>query len=244
MAELERDLRALAGDLALPEAPDLASRVGGRLRTEHAPRAGLFARRRLLVALALVLVAAAAGLAVPPVRAALLDVLEFAGVRVERVDELPETHPNAALVPGDPVPFAEAQRAVSFRILAPATKNGCRRCGTVYLDRTVPGGRVTFVWPGERPRLLLMEFRGQTAPYITKSAGPDTRIVEVDVAGAPGYWLAGAKHAVVFRDARGRVLFGRRLADNVLLWERGGVAFRLEGDIPLRQALGIARGVR
>jgi hypothetical protein len=48
---------------------------------------------------------------------------------------------------------------------------------------------------------------------------------------------------VIFEDARGRTLFGRRLAGNVLLWERDGVTYRLEGDVPLRRALAIAESL-
>jgi hypothetical protein len=115
----------------------------------------------------------------------------------------------------------------------------------VLYDDTIPGGRVTIVWPGERPRLFLMQFQGRATPYVQKLATPRTRVRFVTVDGLAGYWVAGSPHAVVFEDARGRTLFGRRLAGNVLLWAaRDGVTFRLEGDIPLRRALAIAESLR
>ena len=243
MTDLESELRELGAELLLPESPDVVARVSNRL-AENARVVRRRRRTRLGVALALALAAVGAALAVPPVRAALLDALRIAGVELERAERLPETDPTAPLVPGRRVSFADAERAVAFRISAPPPKRGCRRCGEVYLDRTIPGGRVSIVWPGERPRLVLMQFRGTTVPFITKTAGSGTRLRQVDVAGVLGYWITGERHAVVFRDARGRILFGRRLADNVLLWERGGVTYRLEGDVTLARALRLANSLR
>ena len=75
---------------------------------------------------------------------------------------------------------------------------------------------------------------------MQKLATERTQVRPVSVDGLAGYWVVGSPHAVIFRDRRGRMIFSRRLAANVLLWERDGVTYRLEGDITLRRALGIA----
>src|SRR5687767_571575 len=91
---LELELRALGGELAYPPAPDVSGRVGDRLRAEPAPlRRRLVLRRPVAVALAVLAAALAAALAVPPVRAALLDLIGIGGVTIERVEELPAIRP-------------------------------------------------------------------------------------------------------------------------------------------------------
>jgi len=63
----------------------------------------------------------------------------------------------------------------------------------------------------------------------------------VTVNGGQGFFLSGAKHFLYLlptnqiRDER------IRLARNVLLWERGPLTIRLEGDFTRLEALQIAR---
>lgn len=234
MSDLEHDLRALTSHLGLPEAPDLVR--GVRARIAPFPRR---ARRPVAIGLAAAGLALAAALAVPPARSALLDLLRIGGAEIERVKTLPETQPNQPLAPGRPVSLDDARRRADFAV---ATPRGCSRC-TVLFDATIPGGRVTIAWPG-RPRVFLMQFRGEATPFVQKRATDRTIVRLVSVAEVAGYWVAGSPHAVIFKDGNGRTLFGRRLASNVLLWERGGVTFRLEGDVTLRRALAIAAGLR
>ena len=233
MSELERDLRALASHVDLPDGPDFVPGVRARLAGRSRP-----SRRPLVLAFAAAAVALGAALAVPPARSALLDLLRIGGAEIERVDTLPESLRSSGRVPGRPVAIEEARRRVDFELLTPRR---CDHCDTVFLDETIPGGRVTVVWPGSGPRLALMQFVGQATPFVQKLVSPRTTVRSVRVAGAPGQWVAGSPHAVVFSDRTGRMLFGRRLARNVLLWERDGITFRLEGDITLRRALAVAR---
>lgn len=236
MSELEQDLRGLA--VAFPPEPDVADRVRAQLTRPAQP---LLHRRRVAVAIALFVLAALAALAVPAARSALRDLFDIGGAEIRRVDRLPATGPNGRSAPGRPMPLAEARDRADFAVRVPAE---CDRCDTVLFDDTIPGGRVTIVWPGVRPRLFLMEFRGQATPFVQKLAAPQTGIRTVAVGRSSGYWVSGSPHAVTFRDAAGRILSGRRLARNVLLWERDGVTYRLEGDVTLRRALTIAMSLR
>jgi CheY-like chemotaxis protein len=91
---------------------------------------------------------------------------------------------------------------------------------------------------------FLSELPGDYRPYMQKTISETTVVTETEVNGRPALWLEGA-HYVEFADATGQ--FGSepvRLAGGVLLWERGGVTYRLEGDLTLEQALKVAEGVR
>jgi hypothetical protein len=109
-----------------------------------------------------------------------------------------------------------------------------RQHGTLY-ERD---GFVSTVLHGP---LLLSEFG--SAYLIKKFASGTVEWVEV-APGVQGLWIAGAPHVVFFPDT------SPRLAGNVLVWERGGVTFRLEGpglDQPgalrvARELLGTSKG--
>ena len=246
MNELERELRAVAADVDWPATPDL---VGGL--TSFEPRRRSPARRRMLaLAAAALAVALAAVLAFSSgARSAFLELFGIGGASVTRVETLPEAEAGLALELGELVPFAEAQAAVPFTIRVPPTKGVPRarfvRDARVYLDRSVGSGAVSFTWPCCEPRLVLTQFRGDGLAWVEKWATRGTEVEPVSVDGDPGIWIEGAPHVMVFRDDRGDIQERPRLVDaNVLLWERDGVTYRLEGDVPLGQALSIARGLR
>jgi hypothetical protein len=239
-AVLERALRELGREVELPPEPDLAGTVARRLRAEAEPRRDAvrlpwLRRRPLALAAAVLAVALGAAFAVPQTRAAILDLLGLDGVEIERVQTLPEAPERGQQVPGGPVSLDQARAATDFELRVPDDYDA------IYLDRSFEGGLVSFV--SEEPRLVLTQFRGAATPYVEKSAGPGTRIEPVDVGGAIGYWLAGRRHVVVFQDASGEVR-ERRVAGNVLLWERGGVTYRLEGARTKTQALALANDLR
>jgi hypothetical protein len=234
---LEQALRELGREVVFPPTPELALVVGDRLRRERQPAPRLaFRRRTLVIALAALALAVAAAFAIPPARSAILDFFGLRGVTIERVEERPVFDPATGRSLGVPVTLAEAARAAAFTPLVPREDDV-----RVTLDRRIPGGAVSFTWNARR--LVLTEFRGETTPFVEKSAGPGTAIEFVPVGGRPGFWLTGERHRVVFRDARGRILESRA-AGNVLLWERGELTLRLEGARTKAEALAIAGTLR
>jgi hypothetical protein len=234
-AVLERALRDLGRDVEFPRAPDLADAVGRRLRAEPAPRRRpRFAGRPLALGLAVLAAAVAAAFAVPQTRAAILDLLGIGGATIERVETLPPAEERGLDVPGQPVSLEEAEQAAAFTLRAPDGYDA------IYLDRSFRGGLVSFVDRDER--LVLTQFRGEATPYIQKSTAPGTRIDQVEVDERIGYWLTGRRHVVVFADDSGDVR-ERRVAGNVLLWERDGITYRLEGARTLAQALGVVESL-
>ena len=186
-------------------------------------------------------------MAVPQARTAILEFLHIRGASVERVPTLPSV-PAAGLGLdlGEPVSLAEAREAVSFQIAEPELP-GLGRPDSIYVDQATPGGQVFFLWGTEtRPQLLLSEFRGDVRrELISKQAGPGTTIEPVNVqGGAPGFWVAGAKHVIYYLDPAGEIREETiRLSRNALLWERNDLTLRIEGGFGKKVALEIARAV-
>ena len=214
---LEQELRGLAVDF--PPEPELRANVLARLERP--------ARRRWLVATLVVLAAFGALLAIPPTRAAILRVLEIGGVRIERTEDQP-TATRTAPITGGPVTLDQARRAVRFTLLVPPQYE------RVNLHRGVPGGMVSFLWDGH----VLSEWQG--VQIFQKTVGPSTRVRQVQIDFAPGVWITGAPHELVYTDSKGEPRHQtRRLAGNVLIWSRGGVTYRLEGARTLEEALSL-----
>jgi hypothetical protein len=239
---LERALRELGAELAIPPAPALVPAVSRRLRDEQRPRPRPFWRRPAVLALAVLAAVVAATLAVEPARTALFDLFRIGGVSVERVDELPEVDPHAPLGLGRRVTMAEARRAVRYRVLALPEGEP----DAVYLSRGIAGGAVSQLYgDDDEVRLLLTQFRGSIEPDFVKKMSAGSEFTVADVRGQQAYWLSGAPHAVMFRDERGVMRTDQyRLAGNVLLWVENGVTFRLEGRMTRAEALRLANSLR
>ena len=90
---------------------------------------------------------------------------------------------------------------------------------------------------------LVVQFRGTLdAPVLGKAIGPDTTIEPVALRnGTAAYWLAGQPHQFFYRDTAGGFQPETlRLAGNTLLWEAGGVTYRLEAQVTREEAIRIA----
>jgi len=250
---LERDLQRLGDELAYPATPELGPAVRARIAARP-PRRRLPARRTLAIALvALTLAGGVAIAAVPGLRDSIGDWLGFGSVRIERLPRLPVLPAGPAggdLGLGRRTTLAAARAHVSFPVLAPT-----RRPDEIYLASSPPGGQVAFVYHpgpglpravGTRAGLLVAEFRGrQPRTYVAKSLGPGTTAARVRVRGAPGVWISGHPHEFAYLDSRGRARAETlRVAGNTLIWRHGDVLLRLEARLPKARALRIARSVR
>ena len=78
-----------------------------------------------------------------------------------------------------------------------------------------------------------------------KIAGQATTVERLRVDGDPAIWVAGAPHLFFYRTP-GRRFVGNdlRIAQNVLLLQRGKLLIRLEGAFDRERALSIARSLR
>jgi hypothetical protein len=84
--------------------------------------------------------------------------------------------------------------------------------------------------------LLLTEVPGDVeSAYLGGRTAVESELERVSVDGAPGYWSS---------DGRLSSALDPRLPGPVLLWEKRGVALRLEADVQKEQAIRIAESVR
>ncbi|HEY6076579.1 MAG TPA: hypothetical protein VIV36_07050 [Gaiella sp.] len=240
MTPLERELQALSSALDWPETPDVSRRVVA-LMAEERPRPVV--RRRLALALAVVLAALVAVLAVPPARTAVLDWLGIGGAQIIRVDDLPSVSATPGLeILGDRVTLDEAQERAGFPFADPP--EGERAPDQILL---APGMRVTYVWGADdRARLLLTQFPGDaTEPGLVKKlVSSATRIDMLDIDGHRALWLEGGPHAVLFLTPDGNI--GEDLgwlAGNTLLVENDGVTVRIEAQVDRADAIELARSL-
>jgi hypothetical protein len=272
--DLERALADLAAALEFPPTPDLAAAVTARLGEAPAAApappspaararrwlAGLAGWRRLAAAgLAVVLLAAAVLVASPGTREAVARRLGLRGVGVELGGPPPPTVTTTPggrleLGLGDQVTLEEARRRVDWPVLVPAAA-GLGRPDAVYVNQAVPsGGRVDLVYrarpglpasPFTDVGLLITGFRGQPTPEFLKKVTAMGVVEQVTVGGEPGYWFSGEPHFFTYRDAAGTLREEQtRLAGNTLIWQRGDLTLRLEGELPKEEAIRIAESMR
>jgi hypothetical protein len=265
MSELERQLMQLSRELDWPPTPDLGPAVSTRLRDAAEPAAparrlrlrGLLPpaglRRSLALALvALLVLAGGVFAAVPSVRDAVLEFFGLQGATVERLEQLPPAPELRPLRLGERTTLGAARDSLAFDPLVPEAAG---RPDGVFVDDRVTGGVLSLAY---RPRaglpaarstrlgLLVTEFRGDLLPeYTGKIAGQATRIERVRVDGNRAIWLEGAPHFFFYRPPDAPLREERlRIAQNVLLLERGKVLVRLEGAFGLERALEVARSLR
>ena len=242
MPELELALADLGTHLEWPTTPDLAPAVRTQIAERPAAR-GFGPRRALVLAFAVLAVAVAAILAVPQTRAAILEFFHLRGVTIERVQTLPTVteNPGLGLLLGDGVTLDQARDRAGFDVVVPEALGDP---DGVYFQDNPPGGMVSLVYgTKDKPRALFTEFRATVDEVIFKKVALDTKVVPVTVGGRQGFWLEGA-HFFSYLDADGDMQSEQvRLAGNTLLWERGPLTLRLEGDLTRAQALEIARSV-
>jgi len=264
---LAAELRALGRALDVPPAPDLRAAVRGALadagpaRTVTAGSAGraaiaFGARPWGRVAAALVALALLAGgtLAVSPrARAAVADFFRFGAVRVSS-GAPPVTAPTAAgfgaAPPGSKVTTLDgARRAATFPVGVPAAlgppdqvvAHDGPEADYVGLRYGAGPGRPVAGTAGVA--IQVDEFAGTIDPYADKylSGG---RAERVAVAGGTGVWIDGP-HELIYADRSGNPRFeSARMAGRTLIWQRGSVTYRLEGDLTLPAALAVAASVR
>jgi len=239
MTELERALVVLGSELEHPETPDLLPAVLRRLPARRRPGS----TRRVVLAVGFVLLALlAAALAIPDARSALFRVLHIGGEEIRPVDELPQVKapPRLATTLGAEVSLARARREAGFQLRELPEKPDrvyLGRRGTVWLLYGTP----------ERVQLLVAQtpLESVNRVFFEKLTAAGTRVEEVSVDGAEGAFLSGRPHVVILVNDRGQPFAeSTRLARDVLLWSREGVAYRLEGAFTRDEALDLAQSLR
>lgn len=230
MSDLERRLQALGGEIAYPATPRFD--LGFDRRPVRVGRL-----RPLALGFAILLAVLAGVLAFSPgARSAFLEIFRLKGATVERVERLPEVEVQAIDF-GVQVSRQEAERRVGFELVDLGKPDavfvrGARMASLVYGSE-------------EKPRLVLSQLRGAVWDGFVKKVGSGgTRIDEVTVNGERGLFITGDEHFVMFLDGNGAISDERTyLAGTVLLWNRGPLLLRLEGDLTRAEALEFAESV-
>jgi hypothetical protein len=263
--QLERELMELGTLIDYPPTPDVARAARSLLDEEREDRPRRFrvsipALRWAAVAAAFVLVVAVPILS-PSLRATVSDwfVAENTStVGGPAVDAGASKRHSEQKAP--PSGVSKGGEAVTSSGRTPRfpgeriTPREARMKGVLLLPRTPTLGKPDDVYAFRTPRkdgivlvyreglpplgdtgisLLLTEVPGDVAP--TYLAGNGSKLDRVMVDGRPGYWgPAGSLPSQVELPFPGRVL----------LWKQGGVALRLEADLPKDRAIRIAESVR
>jgi hypothetical protein len=205
----------------------------------------------LLVAAMVFAVVATGVVAIAPARDAVADWLGIGAVEIRRSGgPLPGSSTTAG-GSGSTVPGATgsaraaaaarrltaARKAVQFTIVTPSLA-AAGSLADAELDARVPGGLVALSY--DRFTLLEIATDPTQPPPLTKLVSAATPVQRVTVSGRPGLWIADP-HVIAYVDRSGRFVSDTaRRSGPVLLWERGGVTYRIEGLRSLADAQAVA----
>ncbi|TBL38574.1 hypothetical protein EYA84_09395 [Verrucosispora sp. SN26_14.1] len=242
MADLERELRELSAWLETPEPPDVTARVRARLAAPARSSRTIEGRRRRWRYAVAALLAALLVIALPPGRAALADavagLLRFAGITISTAPDPPPPTASPSPLPAQRLTdLGEVHRLVRFPVRVPAALGPPDR--VLVADPDGAGGHrvATLLYRGGQIRLDA--FDGRLDGIFLKQAG-GSGAQWTEVGGRQAAWIPGP-HPISYVDRDGVVREeSARLAAATLIWEQGGVTYRLEGELTVIAAVEIA----
>lgn len=248
--EQERRLQEVASAFTYPPTPDIAG------NWKQARRSRVPARRVLLWAAILLIVLLCSALTVPPVRAAILNLLRIGNVIIFPVE--PTATPTLSGTASTPAPattpirslldlagettLADAQGSVNFPIRLPSYPADLGAPDRVY-RQDIDGPVVILVWldpnSPDGVRLSLHEL-GEGA-LVYKMA---PKIIEkTKVNGHEAIWTEGP-YVVVTKQRGGTGWDMRRIINGqTLIWTEGKVTYRLETHLSMEEAVRIAESL-
>ena len=192
--------------------------------------------RRVQAAVAAVVAVVVGAIAVPPVRAAVADLFGFGGVLVrEEPGPAPSTAPPPPTATSD-LTLDEAADLVPFRPAVP-TALGDPDGVEVSSDRRV----LSLTWETDDGTVRLDQIGARLDYAFAKSA---TGVEFVTVAGDFALWFAEPHEVVVLEPDGSQRRETARLAGQTLIWARGAVTMRLEGELSQQRAVDVAESVR
>jgi hypothetical protein len=256
-ADLERTLSDIGTRLDGPKRdmwPAVRAQIADRRARPWWSRLGLDGRAFAPIAATLAVILVAAFLLTPSFADAIGHLLNIPGLQIYKVPQTPTAQPNASApsFAGQRVATAaEASRVAGFAVQMPTALG---EPSAIYVE-TAPV-RVTIVYasvkgiplsPQAGVSAIVVEFKGRLdAPILGKATGPGTILEAVPLStGTAAYWLAGQPHQFFYFDSAGNLQPDTlRLAGNTLLWDAGGITYRLEAQVTRDEALRIASSFR
>ena len=256
--DLERTLSDIGTRLDGPKRdmwPAVRTRITERRARPWWLRLGVDGRTLAPVAATLAVILVTAFVLTPGFIDALEHLLNIPGVQIFRIATTPTPMPTTAAnisFPGQRAASpAEASRLAGFQVREPAALGAADE---IYVE--LAPVRVTLVYRSRQGMpatalpgvsALIVEFKGSLdAPILGKAIGPGTTLEAVPLtSGTAAYWLAGQPHQFFYRDSTGNIQPDTlRLAGNTLLWDAGGVTYRLEAQVTREDAVRIASSFR
>lgn len=238
-SSFEKQVEEWAAAFAYPPTPDVAGRVRPFLTKPTRQR--LQPSRRLAWALVLLLLAASL-LAVPGVRAALVQILRAGGITIfvgeeAAVDGIPPL--LSEQLPAFTEPIMLEQAAARFPDLQLPSELSPPDDVLLH-EEPVWDTAVIFLWRDEAnpQEIELSLYQIQVAQYAYKGS----EVLEMTaVNGHQAFWLVGP-HYFRLQDASAEEwLF---VEGSVLIWWQGNMTYRLEGAASLEDALRIAESLQ
>lgn len=252
LEDLEASLRKQAATFHYPPTPDVVGAVKQRLDVESrrlSRRAPQLAWTMLIILFVLSLL-----LAVPQVRAGLLEFLQIGIVRIFPVAPTPTAtsfpltatpRPTTTLVPSlmdlaGETTLDEAQTKAGFVIRLPTYPPDLGPPDKVFLQN-LGGSMLVLVWlePDDsgQVRLSLHEFGKGT--FAEKFMPKVIQATTVD--GQPAVWTEGP---YLLQIRNGDHVTRRLVEGHVLIWEVQDITYRLESALTLEEAVQIAESLR
>lgn len=233
MIDLERELHDLGEHLDHPDGAQIVRQLRTRLSTTTTgarTRSQRPRRRAVATAVASIAAVLLVAVAIPPSRDAIADLLNLGSHEVGRPDRV-AVPPHGPTVTSSLPPrissrsLESARQAVDFPIRVPG---GVAATPQVTVDSGVPGGLVAL----EYPSFTLVEVASppDVAAHLAKLVAPPSHVRVVAVRGRPGLWITGTHHEIPYLDRNGTLRrASSRPTGHVLLWDEGGVTYRVEG---------------
>lgn len=251
MENLEQELERLNRSFSYPETPSLAAAVRRRLEVQErtaAHQPGLWAlpigRQALAGIAAATVVALALALGVwSPGREAVADF--FDRLNIFQTEESPAGLPREVV--GTPVSPAEAKERLGFAPKEATCPKGVRLERALLQEFEGFIAVVLFYEHEVEPSFALFETSGAVAKGVPVDLEGEAIAGAEPVSGlgSEAYWLVGLRIVEYYDEQGERILESRRATDtNTLVWERGGLIFRVEGDLTLDLALCVAQSLR
>jgi hypothetical protein len=258
----EEQIRKWSQEFRYPQTPDIADAVIRRI--DGGARLAQRLRPRLAWAVVVILLLMAALMAVPPVRAQVLEYLQIGAIRIFLAESTPTPTQESTLPPSvagetgsliptnTPRPYpslvdlagettlSEAKSELNFPIQLPTYPSDLGEPDRVFLQ-DLGGQAALLVWmapiePGLiRLDLLLM------GPGTFAEKGLPLVLEETTVNSQKALWTEGLH----FLHLGGSMYQGVPLVieGNILIWEQDGITYRLESDLTMDEAVRVAESL-
>jgi hypothetical protein len=245
----EARLQETARAFPYPPTPDIAGAV--RRRLEPRPPQ-LAARRRILLTAAVIILVTLCGLlAVPEVRAAILEVIRIGVITIFQGQPGPTPRGTSQPTPtvrslmdlAGATTLSEAQRRIEFPLRVPAYPPDLGAPDHVFLQN-YGGPYVVLVWmDNNQPEKVRLSLH-QLGPGTFAMKGVVGNIVETTVNGERALWTEGPYLLQFVVNGRVEERAERLVTGHVLIWTDGRITYRLETNLSLNESRRVAESLR